>query len=124
MVAPPHPGGGLTPPPTQPRPLGPPTRASEIPLPPTGQVPPGAVPHGAAQHGAQSAPARTMALDSAAALAILAQQQQPAEVVIGRDPTLAQVVLDQPVVSGRHAKIGRLPGGALFVEDLGSTKST
>jgi ABC-type multidrug transport system ATPase subunit/pSer/pThr/pTyr-binding forkhead associated (FHA) protein len=76
----------------------------------------------AAVSGAKE-PARTMALDSAAALAILASQQ-PAEVVIGRDPALASVVLDHPVVSGRHARIGRLPGGTLFVEDLGSTNGT
>jgi len=100
--APGVPGSGLTPAPGT-RPPAPPTRASE-PVPSAG-------------------PARTMALDSAAALAMLAQQSS-AEVVIGRDPSAASVVLDQPVVSGRHAKIGRLPGGALFVEDLGSTNGT
>jgi ABC transport system ATP-binding/permease protein len=111
IVAPPSSAGALTPPPVQPRPPSPPTRASELPVPPT-----------TGMHGA--APARTMALDSAAALAILAQQQQPAEVDIGRDPAVATVVLDHPVVSGRHARVGRLPNGTLFVEDLGSTNGT
>lgn len=91
-----------------------------MPLPPTGVIPPGAL---ASAHAASN-PARTMALDSAAALAILAQQQQSTEVVIGRDPALATVVLDHPVVSGRHARIGRAPLGTLFVEDLGSTNGT
>lgn len=77
---------------------------------------------GRAQAGA--APARTMALDSAAAMASLALGSQVSEVTLGRDPGCT-VAIDNPVVSARHARIGKNvhPPG-LFVEDLGSTNGT
>lgn len=44
-------------------------------------------------------------------------------VVIGRDPRLAQVVLDNPKISGQHALV-RYDGRQLLVEDLQSTNGT
>lgn len=73
-----------------------------------------------------NADARTMALDSAAALAGLAAyatQTPPAEVILGRDPTCT-LVLDNPVVSARHARITRNRPSGLLLEDLGSTNGT
>ncbi|GAB4214127.1 MAG: hypothetical protein OHK0013_38590 [Sandaracinaceae bacterium] len=71
--------------------------------------------------------ARTMALDSAAALAGLAAMgvgSAPlSEVVLGRDPGCT-IVLDNPVVSARHARITRNRPSGLLVEDLGSTNGT
>lgn len=71
--------------------------------------------------------ARTMALDSAAALANLSalQASGPAltEVILGRDPS-ATIPLDNPVVSGRHARITRNRPSGLLLEDLGSTNGT
>ncbi len=42
------------------------------------------------------------------------------EVVLGRDPS-ATIVIDNPVVSARHAKITKAPHATLTIEDLGST---
>jgi ABC-type multidrug transport system ATPase subunit/pSer/pThr/pTyr-binding forkhead associated (FHA) protein len=72
----------------------------------------------------QGQPARTMALDSAAAMASLGLGSQASEVTIGRDPGCT-IAIDNPVVSARHARIGRNvhPPG-LYVEDLGSTNGT
>ena len=45
------------------------------------------------------------------------------EVVLGREPSSADLVLDDPGVSRRHAAIRRL-GGPVTVEDLGSSNGT
>ena len=45
------------------------------------------------------------------------------EITIGRDPSNT-IVLENPVVSARHAKITRNPQGGLLVQDLGSTNGT
>ncbi|HHH27465.1 MAG TPA: FHA domain-containing protein, partial [Polyangiaceae bacterium] len=47
----------------------------------------------------------------------------PGEITIGRDPSNV-IVLENPVVSARHAKITRNPQGGLLVQDLGSTNGT
>ena len=47
----------------------------------------------------------------------------PGEISVGRDPSNA-IVFENPVVSARHAKIGRNPQGGLLVTDLGSTNGT
>lgn len=109
-------GLALSQPGAGPRPGGPPTRASELPSQPgvPGVPPPG--------HGGGKESARTMALDSAAALAML-HSQHGTEVTFGRDPACT-IVIDNPVVSARHARVGRMPGGSLYVEDLGSTNGT
>ncbi len=110
------------------------TRISEAAMPPAPQAPsgwgapavpppnnPGPVP----AYGApppQSAP-RTMALEAMGGLAGLGlAAQAPSEVMIGRDPTIA-IVIDNPVVSGRHARILKTREG-LVIEDLGSTNGT
>jgi ABC-type multidrug transport system ATPase subunit/pSer/pThr/pTyr-binding forkhead associated (FHA) protein len=49
--------------------------------------------------------------------------QRPDEITIGRDPSNT-IVLENPVVSARHAKITRNPQGGFLVEDLGSTNGT
>jgi ABC-type multidrug transport system ATPase subunit/pSer/pThr/pTyr-binding forkhead associated (FHA) protein len=71
--------------------------------------------------------ARTMALDSAAALAGLAalapQGPAPTEVVLGRDPA-STIAIDNPVISARHARITRQRPSGLLLEDLGSTNGT
>lgn len=48
------------------------------------------------------------------------------EVRVGRDPDPAvnDIVLENPVVSARHARISRHPQGGLMVQDLGSTNGT
>src|SRR5687768_14854401 len=84
--------------PGAPRPPGPPTRASEVPSSP-GIPGPGQGP--GSSHGGKE-PARTMALDSAAALAMLQAQKAGTEVTLGRDPSCT-IVMDTPVVSARHA---------------------
>src|SRR5205807_471982 len=72
----------------------------------------------------RTAPARTMALDSAAAMASLGLASQVTEVSLGRDPGCT-VAIDNPVVSARHARIGKnIHPPGLFVEDLGSTNGT
>lgn len=65
---------------------------------------------------------RTMALDSAAALAGLAgaTPPPPTEVTLGRDPACT-IVIDNPVVSARHARIAKSHPAGLYIEDLGST---
>ncbi len=79
--------------------------------PPPRQAPPGA-------------PARTMALDSASAMASLALGSHVTEVTLGRDPA-STIAIDNPVVSARHARIGKnIHPPGLFVEDLGSTNGT
>jgi len=45
------------------------------------------------------------------------------EITIGRDPNNV-IVLENPVVSARHAKISRNAQGGLLVQDLGSTNGT
>jgi pSer/pThr/pTyr-binding forkhead associated (FHA) protein len=69
-----------------------------------------------------------MALDSAAALAglsaIAPAGASPTEVVLGRDPAATSVAIDNPVVSGRHARITRQRPSGLLLEDLGSTNGT
>lgn len=52
-----------------------------------------------------------------------AQALRPHEVTIGREPTNT-IVLENPVVSARHARITRHEQGGLLVEDLGSTNGT
>jgi ABC-type multidrug transport system ATPase subunit/pSer/pThr/pTyr-binding forkhead associated (FHA) protein len=82
---------------------------------------------GAPGRAAPGSDARTMALDSAAALAGLAAlgagSAPLAEVVLGRDPGCT-IVLDNPVVSARHARFTRNRPSGLLVEDLGSTNGT
>jgi len=97
-----------------------------------GQQPPQAAPSGG------GVPKSTMAMSSqdamkalsAAGLSVPGQQQSspsmPAaqgEITIGRDPSNT-IVLENPVVSARHARITRNPQGGLLVEDLGSTNGT
>jgi ABC-type multidrug transport system ATPase subunit/pSer/pThr/pTyr-binding forkhead associated (FHA) protein len=113
-----------------------------------GAVPQGAVPqtgfgssqmgspapnYGASQMGAPApAPlsasvrsdARTMALDASSALSALGLAGGGlSEVTIGRDPACT-IVIDNPVVSGRHARITRQRPSGLLVEDFGSTNGT
>lgn len=45
------------------------------------------------------------------------------EITVGREPSNT-IVFENPVVSGRHAKISRNPQGGLLVTDLGSTNGT
>lgn len=45
------------------------------------------------------------------------------EITVGRDPSNT-IVLENPVVSARHAKISRNAQGGLLVQDLGSTNGT
>ncbi len=47
----------------------------------------------------------------------------PGGMIIGRDPA-ADVVLDHPLVSRRHAQLLPIPGGGYEVVDLGSTNHT
>ncbi len=49
--------------------------------------------------------------------------QGSGEITIGRDPSNV-IVLENPVVSARHAKITRNAQGGLLVSDLGSTNGT
>lgn len=55
-------------------------------------------------------------------------QQRTVEVhtesVLGRDPARCHVLLGDPEVSGRHARLAVHPDGTLVVEDLGSTNGT
>jgi pSer/pThr/pTyr-binding forkhead associated (FHA) protein len=46
------------------------------------------------------------------------------EVIIGRDPGLCNLVLDDQDVSRRHARISRKSDGNYFIEDLQSTNGT
>ncbi|MDQ3035144.1 MAG: FHA domain-containing protein, partial [Myxococcota bacterium] len=75
---------------------------------------------------AGGAPPRTMALDSIGGLAALglagpgATPPPVTEVILGRDPACS-IVIDNPVVSARHARIAKNQPAGLFVEDLGST---
>ncbi|MFK7985772.1 MAG: FHA domain-containing protein [Sandaracinaceae bacterium] len=92
---------------------------------------------GAAPPAAGGVPKRTMALSSEDAMAALSAAgvsapgaSQPSqggatqgEITIGRDPSNT-IVLENPVVSARHAKISRNPQGGLLVTDLGSTNGT
>ena len=65
-----------------------------------------------------------MALDSASAMASLALGSHITEVTLGRDPA-STIAIDNPVVSARHARIGKnIHPPGLFVEDLGSTNGT
>ncbi|HJL19437.1 MAG TPA: FHA domain-containing protein [Sandaracinaceae bacterium LLY-WYZ-13_1] len=88
------------------------------------------------QQPAGGVPKSTMALSSEDAMAALsaagisapgqgpaAQGQRPSEITIGRDPSNT-IVLENPVVSARHARITRNPQGGFLVEDLGSTNGT
>ncbi len=117
-------GQQLTP---QGQPLPPPTRIGDQPSP--GGISSAMPAVGRPQQqmsspGVKEAPARTMALDSAAAMASLGLASAQSEVTLGRDPGCT-LVIDNAVVSARHAKIGKNvhPPG-LFVEDLGSTNGT
>jgi pSer/pThr/pTyr-binding forkhead associated (FHA) protein len=57
-------------------------------------------------------------------MASLGLGSQVSEVSLGRDPTCT-VAIDNPVVSARHARIGKnIHPPGLFVEDLGSTNGT
>jgi ABC-type multidrug transport system ATPase subunit/pSer/pThr/pTyr-binding forkhead associated (FHA) protein len=94
-------------------------------------VAPGA-PHPVALPSAPSAaaadvPPRTMALDQVGGLALAtpgASASAPAnEVILGREPGCT-IVIDNPVVSARHARIAKNHPAGLFVEDLGSTNGT
>ncbi len=82
---------------------------------------PTAAPGPAPSGGSGTAPLRTVALDPGSVG--LAVGPAPTEVIIGRDPS-SHVVIDNPVVSGRHARILRPASGTLAVEDLGSTNGT
>lgn len=94
-------------------------------------IPPAAAPLpapsalGRSAHAPAAQDARTMALDSAAALAAVAAlgQAPPSEVVLGRDPS-STIAIDNPVVSARHARITRHRPSGLLLEDLGSTNGT
>ncbi len=85
-------------------------------------------------------PKRTMAMSSEDAMMALSQAGMGSapgapsqgghavagagEVTIGRDPSVNTIVFDNPVVSGRHAKISRNAQGGLLVQDLNSTNGT
>jgi ABC-type multidrug transport system ATPase subunit/pSer/pThr/pTyr-binding forkhead associated (FHA) protein len=103
--------------------------------PPAGAFPPAGVPAShpvpalaSVRGGPPASDARTMALDSAAALAglsaIAPAGASPTEVVLGRDPAATSLAIDNPVVSGRHARITRQRPSGLLLEDLGSTNGT
>ncbi len=107
--------------------------------------PPGAQPgfHAPSQAAApqRPMPKATMAMSSEDAMAALSMagmsapgqpspgshagtgQAVAGEVTVGRDPSNV-IVLENPVVSARHAKIARNAQGGLVVQDLGSTNGT
>jgi ABC-type multidrug transport system ATPase subunit/pSer/pThr/pTyr-binding forkhead associated (FHA) protein len=118
-----------TPAPT-PQPIGAPHPGTPARSQPGGRPPSGPVAH--ASPGAASVrgapPPRTMALDQMGGLAALGlagamPTPAPTELFVGRDPSCT-VVIDNPVVSARHARISKVHPGGLVVEDLGSTNGT
>ncbi len=134
-----YPGQGHPPPGQVPPGQAPPGQASYPgQVPPgsyPGQAPPQAAPQIAASQGG-GVPKATMALSSADAMAALsaaglappgsgpsAAPPGHDEITIGRDPSNV-IVLENPVVSARHARITRNPQGGLLVQDLGSTNGT
>ena len=76
-------------------------------------------------HG--GAPPRTVAIEQVGDVAALlgsGEPVQPAtEVTLGRDPTCT-IVIDNSVVSARHARIARVHPAGLVIDDLGSTNGT
>ncbi|UJR79354.1 FHA domain-containing protein [Sandaracinus amylolyticus] len=72
----------------------------------------------------QAAPPRTMALDQVSALGLAPGTPPPAtEITLGRDPACS-IVIDNSVVSARHARITKTQPAGLLIDDLGSTNGT